>query len=103
LRQLQAQTLHRQAVADQPGGIAGSLFFTGKSQRLAQQGQQVARVAGLADEFDGAQRARMTGVVFAILTGENNDFHVRRVGQQVADQREALIRAVRLRRQAKID
>ena len=63
----------------------------------------MAGVAGFADEFDGAQRACMTGVVLAILARENDDLHVRRMRQQFADQREALVRAVRLRRQAEVD
>ena len=60
-------------------------------------------VTGLADEFDGAQRARVAGVVIAVLAGENDDFHLRRMGQKLADQRETFIRTVRLRRQTKVD
>ena len=103
MRELQAQTLHRQAFADQPCRAGGLPCAVREGQRLAQQRQQAARVTGLADEFHRTQRARVTGIVFAVLAGEDDDLHVRRMRQQVADQRETLVGTVRLRRQPEID
>ena len=103
LRELQAQALHRQAVADQSCFAGCRRCAVREGQRLSQQGQQVAGVAGLADEFDGAQRARVAGVVIAVLAGEDDDLHLRRMGQKFADQRETFIRTVRLRRQTEVD
>ena len=103
LGELQAQALHRQAVADQASFAGYRRRAVGKGQRLAQQGQQVAGVAGLADKFDGAQRAGVAGIVIAVLAGEDDDLHLRRMGQQFADQRETFVRTVRLRRQTKVD
>ena len=68
-----------------------------------QQFQQVARVAGLANKLDGAQCARMAGIVVATLTREDDDLHVRCEGQQLTNQREPLVRAMRLGRQPEID
>ena len=63
----------------------------------------MAGIAGLANKLDGAQRARMKGIVVATLAGEDDDLHLRRQGQQVADQREALIRAMWFGWQPEID
>ena len=103
LGELQAQALHRQAVADQASFAGRRGRAVREGQRLAQQGQQVAGVAGFADEFHGAQRARMAGIVIAVLAGEDDDLHLRRVGQQFADQGETFVRTVRLRRQPEVD
>src|SRR5204862_7030841 len=61
------------------------------------------RVAGLGDEFPGAERARVAGVGGIVLAGEYEDLHRRGVGEQVGDQLEALVGAVRRGRQAEVD
>ncbi len=63
----------------------------------------MAGVAGLADELHGPQRACVAGIVVAVLAGKDDDLHVRRMGEQVADQREAFIGTVRQWWQAEVD
>jgi hypothetical protein len=74
-----------------------------KSQRLPEQFAQTTGVARLADELNSAQCARMARIAFVVLAGENDDFHVGRQGEQVADQGESLVRSVRQGGESEVD
>ncbi len=51
--------------------------------------------AGLGDEINGAERARVTGMGFFVLPGQNQDFYLGRMRQQFGDQVKAFFGPVR--------
>jgi hypothetical protein len=89
LPQLQAQLLHRRAVADQrrrrasPVGCAPAP----KGQRL-EHFAATRRGAGLGDKIGGAERAGMARIAVVVLAGEDDDLDVGGQGEQVGNQRE---------------
>lgn len=102
LQQLFAQLLHRRAVAEQSRSICAG-FRRGDLERLPEQGFELRRFGRLGDEVDGAQRARVPGVGFIVLSGQHDDLDARRDRDQFGDELETLIGAVRPRRQAEVD
>jgi hypothetical protein len=94
LAQLQAQALHGQAFANQ----AARCVAAGRgveTQDLPEKFGQSGRIAGFGDEFDGAQGARVAGIFVVALAGEHDDLEVRVEGEQVADQCETFVGAMR--------
>jgi len=103
---LALQFLQRRAPADQRVGagdvLAGDLRRP-ELQRVKQDLLQGFRVAGLGDELRRPQRARVAGVRGVVLPREHQDLHRRRMREQVGDQLETLVGAVRLGRQPEVD
>ena len=103
LRDLAFQFHQRRALADQFFGATGvAQFRVAYSQRPSEDLLQHRRVAGLGDEFGGAQCARMARVGGVVLPGENENAHLRRMREQVGDQLKAFVRRVRRGWQAQV-
>jgi hypothetical protein len=85
-----------QPVIDFGGGVS-------KRQHPANQAAQVFRVGRFGDEFGRTQGARMARIEFVALAGQHHYAGCRRVGKDVRNQGEALVRAMGSRWQAKVD
>ena len=104
LAQLQAKFLYCRAVADQRRGAVPAHFIErAKGQGALQDLLQIARVAGLGDEFGSAERARVASITVVALPREDDDADVRRKLQQIRDQRKAFIGTMWQRRQSEVD
>jgi hypothetical protein len=74
-----------------------------EARRALQQLAQHVGFAGLRDEIDGAEGAGVPGVGLVVLAGQHDDLDVGRGSEQLADQAEAFVGAVRNGREAEID
>ena len=95
--------VHGRAVADQAfvgGACAGR---AARLQRVMQDLAQIGRVGRFGDEFERAQGAGMAGVAVVALAREHDDLHLRGVCEQVANEGEAFVGAMRDRWQAEVD
>jgi len=104
LRELPAQPVERRALADQAEAVSHGRRrrALGRLERALQRPAQRRRLARLGDELPCAQRPRVPGVRRVVLAREHEDLHLRRVREEVGDELEAFVGAVRRRRQAEV-
>ena len=105
LGNLSAQLRDRGAAAVQAGrffGTAGPSCRRVHQQRRAEQSAEVIRINRLCQIFECAEGTGMTCVCQFALTGQNDDPHLRCMGQQIGYQCETFIGPVRRRRQAEV-
>ena len=106
LLKLNPQLLYRRAVANQGGcRQASGAPFVQRSivQSALQYLVQFGGIAGFGDKVGGAQGAGVAGVAGIALAGENDDLDIRGQLEQLGNQGESFVRAVRERRQAQVN
>ncbi len=103
LRNLLAQLFHEQALAEQAALGGGAEFGGADLQCREQKRLERFGFARLGDKIDCTQGARMARIGFVALAREHDDFHPRRIGDQLGDQAKAFIRAMRRRGQPQVN